>query len=88
MTESWNRLRTQVAGIWSSMSRAQRWGAGLLTVLVLAGLLYAGWRTANPPYAALFTRLSPTDAGEIVAVLRDSGIPFRFTDNGTTVLVP
>ena len=88
MTEWWNRLRTQVAAIWGGLSKAQRWGIGLATFLVLSGLLFLGWRTANPPMAAVFTRLNASDAAEIVAVLRDAGVPYRLADNGTTVLVP
>ncbi|OUM99497.1 MAG: flagellar M-ring protein FliF [Firmicutes bacterium ZCTH02-B6] len=88
MQEWWTRLRTQVGGIVGGMSKAQRWGAGVLTLVVLAGLLYLGWRTANPEFAPLFTRLSPSDASEIVSALRDAGIPYRLVDGGTTVLVP
>ncbi len=88
MAEWWNRLRAQVGGIVAGMSKAQRWSIGALTLVVLAGLLIWGWRTANPSYAALFTRLSASDAGEIVAALRDAGVPYRLADNGTTVLVP
>jgi len=88
MQEWWTRLRTQVGGIISGMSKAQRWAAGVLTLVVLAGLLYLGWRTANPEFVPVFTRLSPSDASEIVAALRESGVPYLLADNGTTVLVP
>lgn len=88
MSELWTRLRAQVSEIVAGMSRPRRIAAGTLLAVVLMSLFYFGWRAANPPYTTLFSRLSPDDAGEIVAVLRETGVPYRLTDNGTAVLVP
>lgn len=88
MIELWNRLRSQVSDIVAGMSPARRIAAALVLAVVIIGLIFLGWRAANPPYATLFSRLTTEDAGEIVAVLRDSGVPYRLTDNGTTVMVP
>lgn len=88
MTELWNRLRSQVSDIVAGMSPARRIGAVLVLSVVLIGLVLLGWRAANPPYATLFSRLTTEDAGEIVAVLRDTGVPYRLAENGTTVMVP
>ncbi len=88
MNEMWNRLRAQVSEIVAGMSVGRRVAVIAILGLVIIGLAYIGWRAANPPYATLFSRLSPEDAGEIVAVLRDNGVPYRLSDNGTTLMVP
>lgn len=88
MSELWNRLRAQVAEIWAGMSVGRRVAAGVILGLVIIGLAAVVWRAANPPYATLFSRLSSDDAGEIVAVLRENGVPYRLADNGATILVP
>src|SRR4029077_21199068 len=36
----------------------------------------------------LYTSLAPEDAGAIVLKLRESGVDYRVTDNGTTLMVP
>lgn len=88
MAEFWNRLRTQVSEIIAGMSPARRIAALVVIGVVLAALIYVAWNAANPAYATLFSRLTTDDAGEIVAYLRDAGIPYRLSDNGTTILVP
>ena len=70
------------------MSVGRRVTAGVILGLVIIGLAAVVWRAANPPYATLFSRLSSDDAGEIVAVLRENGVPYRLADNGATILVP
>lgn len=88
MAEFWSRLRSQVSEIVAGMSPARRAAALAVVVVVLGALIFLVWHTANPPYATLFSRLSTDDAGEIVSYLRDAGIPYRLSDNGTTILVP
>lgn len=88
MMEFWNRLRAQISEIVAGMSPARRIAAAVILAVVVLALAYFGWQAANPPYATLFSRLTTEDAGEIVAVLRESGVPYRLADNGTTVMVP
>lgn len=58
-------------------------GAGLIAVLVVAAL----W-LREPDYRSLFTNLEGRDGGAIVSVLNQRNIPYKFADNGTTILVP
>lgn len=88
MTEWFARLKTQVSEIVGEMSPTRKIVYGGVLGLVLLLLIFFGWRAANPSYATLFSRLTPEDAGEIVAVLQDRGIAYRITDNGTTILIP
>jgi len=57
----------------------------LLSVLLFGSLIF--WNT-QPDHQVLFTGLSAEDAGEMVNKLKEKKIPFRLTNNGTTLLVP
>ncbi|HUH39403.1 MAG TPA: flagellar basal-body MS-ring/collar protein FliF [Castellaniella sp.] len=58
-------------------------GAGLITLIVVMAM----WlREAD--YRSLFTNLEGRDGGAIVSVLNQRNIPYKFADNGTTILVP
>lgn len=88
MAQWWARLREQITEIVGGMSRSRRMAVAGFAALVVVGLLVVIIRVANPPYATLFSRLAPEDAGEIVSVLQDANIPYRLQDSGSTVLVP
>lgn len=88
MAQWWARLREQVTEIVGGMSRTRRIALAGGALVVFIGLLLLIVRMANPPYATLFSRLTPEDAGEIVSLLQDGNIPYRLQDNGSTILVP
>jgi len=58
-------------------------GAALIAVIVVAAL----W-LREAEYRSLFTNLENRDGGAIVSVLNQRNIPYKFADNGTTILVP
>lgn len=62
-------------------------------VWVLAGMvcaaLFAGyWFFVRATYEPVLTNVAPEDAADIVKVLEDRKLPYRFADNGRTILVP
>jgi flagellar M-ring protein FliF len=59
--------------------------AGIITALVVAGVVYFG---ARPTFVPLYTNLSLDDASAITAFLQDRNVRFTLGDGGTTVLVP
>ncbi len=58
-------------------------GAAVLALLVVASL----WMR-EPDYRALFSNVEARDGGAIVSVLNQRNIPYKFADNGATILVP
>lgn len=88
MGQWWSRFREQVSNIFAGMSPGRRLGVGIGAGVVFVALLVLILWVANPSYSILFSNLTPEDAGEIVAVLRDGNVPYRLQDGGTTVLVP
>ncbi len=59
-----------------------------LAALSFAALIFVAIYGAKKDYAVLFSNLDPQDAGAIVKVLREKGIPFKLENGGTTILVP
>jgi flagellar M-ring protein FliF len=58
-------------------------GAALLALVVVASM----WmREAD--YKTLFSNVESRDGGAIVSVLNQRNIPYKFADNGATILVP
>ncbi|WP_368647695.1 flagellar basal-body MS-ring/collar protein FliF [Castellaniella ginsengisoli] len=58
-------------------------GAAILALLVVAAL----WMR-EPEYRALFSNVEARDGGAIVSVLNQRNVPYKFADNGATILVP
>lgn len=58
-------------------------GAILIAILVVATL----WMR-EPEYKALFSNVESRDGGAIVSVLNQRNIPYKFADNGATIMVP
>src|SRR5690625_4074688 len=58
--------------------------AVLLTAFAFVLARYGG----GPAYEILYSRLQPGDAAEVIAVLRDEGIPYRLSDDGGDIYIP
>jgi len=58
-------------------------GAGVVAMIVVMAL----WLREGE-YRSLFTNLESRDGGAIVSVLNQRNIPYKFADNGATILVP
>jgi flagellar M-ring protein FliF len=82
------QLYQQSLRIWNSLNFQQR----ILLLLgfggVLAGLMYLVIFQATPRYDTLFSNLQQSDAGEVAAKLKDMGVPFKPSNDGTSISVP
>jgi len=58
-------------------------GAAVVALLVVASM----WMR-EPDYKTLFSNVESRDGGAIVSVLNQRNIPYKFADNGATILVP
>ncbi|MDE2600344.1 MAG: flagellar M-ring protein FliF [Rhodocyclaceae bacterium] len=62
---------------------------GMIGVALLVALAVGAWLWARQPdYSVLFANLSERDGGDIVAVLQQQNIPYKYNESGTAVLVP
>ena len=80
----WNRVRTG----WQNMTSARKamW-IGIPAVVIAAAVIIGLWAT-QPNYTALFSNLSPEDAGVIADQLAEQKIPYKLLDGGKTITVP
>jgi len=78
----------QAKKLLASLSIAQRLAILLSAVAVVAGVMWFSHWQRESGMRPLYTSLAPEDAGAIVAKLRESGVDYRVTENGTTLLVP
>mgnify|MGYP001036443356 CR=1 FL=1 len=59
-----------------------------LVAAVVALLVVASMWMREPDYKTLFSNVESRDGGAIVSVLNQRNIPYKFADNGATILVP
>jgi len=72
----------------ANLSAMQRITIALVVVAVGAGLYgLVHWRQESD-FRPLYTTLASEDAGAVVQKLKESGVVYRLSENGSTVLVP
>src|SRR5579875_1199426 len=78
----------QLKQLYSSLSMRQRIGILAVAVMVIGGMMsFVKWKHERD-FKPLFTGMSPDDAAPIVQKLKESGVEYRITDNGSAILVP
>jgi len=78
----------QIKLVWNQLEFSQRLTIGLLSFIVLIGLIALGTWGARPDYQVLFSNLDAQDASKIISKLSEGKIPYRITGNGNTIMVP
>ncbi|MGE5577769.1 MAG: flagellar basal-body MS-ring/collar protein FliF, partial [Syntrophothermus sp.] len=82
------KLRPQIVQLWQGLNPSRRIimsvGAAAIVGIVILVASYAG----HPEFVPLFTQLDASDAGEIVAKLKEDGIPYQIAEGGSAILVP
>ncbi len=68
-------------------ARQKMFLAAALVLLVSGGFWLSHWNRERD-FKPLYSDLAAEDAGAVVAKVRESGVEFRLTENGGTVLVP
>ena len=82
------QVATQLRGLWDRLPTRRRIAAAVILAGAAAVLFYASRGGSEPDYAALFSGLTPQDAGEIAAELQAQSIPYRMSAGGTAIEVP
>lgn len=73
---------------WQALTPVQRIALALAAAGVVAAVIYIAGLIGQYRYAPLFSGLAPEEAGAIVAKLKELQVPYRLTDQGTTIQVP
>src|SRR5438477_3318791 len=71
-----------------SLTAAQRWSMLLCGVAVAAGVLWFSQWQREAGLKPLYTGLAPEDASAMVQKLREGGVAYKVSENGTSLLVP
>ena len=82
----------QNAGALSALGPLGRLSPRLLAMIAAAALVAVIaaatlWSRA-PDYRVLFSNVTDSDGGAIIAALQQMNVPYRFADHGTAILVP
>ena len=78
----------QLLNLFISMPLSRKVSILFTLCLVTAGFVTVFLWTNQVDYQALFSDLSPQDAGAIVSKLKEKNVPHRIERNGTLILVP
>lgn len=78
----------QISKLISALSVRQRITIVAVAILVAASFSYLShWRTESD-FRPIYTSLAPEDAAAVVQKLKETGSPYRLSDDGTSVLAP
>ena len=79
---------TGVAARWMALpARMQLMSVGgVATLLAILVLMFSGARDSD--YRPLYGNLSEKDGGQVIAQLAQMNVPYRFAENGSTIMVP
>src|ERR1700691_5498066 len=78
----------QLTKLISGLSLVQRISIVALALAVGLGLLaFSRWRH-DGDFRPLYTSMAPEDAATVVQKLRETGVEYKLSDNGSAVMVP
>ncbi|HQD40014.1 MAG: flagellar M-ring protein FliF [Firmicutes bacterium] len=83
-----SRLQERFGELWQGLTKTKKLTLVSAAVATLVFLLIAAYWFGQPKYATLFSDLAADDAGEIIAKLKEDGIPYQLQDGGRTILIP
>jgi flagellar M-ring protein FliF len=78
----------QIQTLLRSLSAKQRLMIGGAALAAGVAVALFAWRHSGANYQPLYTSLSAEDAGAIVQKLKEKSVPYRLSENGSTILVP
>jgi flagellar M-ring protein FliF len=78
----------QIIKMLRTLSVRQRWTIGLIVVMLGAGLYATSVWSRESGFKPLYNGLSSEDAAMVLQKLKETGIQFRLTNNGSTIAVP
>jgi flagellar M-ring protein FliF len=88
MSESIAEILKQLRAIIQTMSAGKMMALFLLTALTVSGLIvFVSW-SGKADFVPLYKNLTPEDAGEVVAILRDKNIEYQLSHDGDTIQIP
>lgn len=81
-------MLAQIRRLFDSLTRVQKILVVAAALAVAGGMWWFNDWNRERGFQSLFTGLSAEDAGAVVSKLKESGVEYRLSENGATVLVP
>jgi len=81
-------LEEKSGTFWTRFTPAARAGLIVGVGLIAAGAVALAVWSSRGDYAVLFSQLNESDAASVVAQLKQQKVPYRLTEDGTTIEVP
>ncbi|HUZ77040.1 MAG TPA: flagellar basal-body MS-ring/collar protein FliF [Chloroflexota bacterium] len=81
-------MRDQILKIWSAMGRVQKISVVAVVAVAVIALGVFVVISSRPTYTTVFSNLGATDAGAIVAKLKQDKVPYEIANGGSTIKVP
>lgn len=78
----------QAKSRWSQLSFGRKLAVGLIAAIIPAAIISIAIITSRPDYVVLFSGLSQEDTQVIEDELRGSGVPYKISEGGGSILVP
>jgi flagellar M-ring protein FliF len=78
----------QLKQLFARLTLRQKITLAIAVVAVIGGMVWMSKWSKERDFKPLFTNLSAEDAGQALARLRESGVEYRLSDNGSSILVP
>lgn len=83
-----NEALARVKEFWSHISFSHRVVVGVAATFCIAVFFALIMWLSTPEMQVLYANLNPEDAGRVVTMLEEQGIPHTFGDDGKAILVP
>jgi flagellar M-ring protein FliF len=78
----------RLAPFWADLPTKRKLIIGLAVAAVVAGIVTLALWSSRPDYSVLFSDLSPEDMQSIETELNASGVPYKLSADGTSIMVP
>jgi flagellar M-ring protein FliF len=78
----------QLLQLWKRLTWPQRIWLAVAAAAVIGGLAALNHWNQERDFKPLFSGMAPEDAGTVTAKLRELGVEYRLSDEGSTILVP
>ncbi|MCC7498229.1 MAG: flagellar M-ring protein FliF [Bryobacterales bacterium] len=79
---------TAIRTLYARLTPRQRVLLGAVLVLLVSGGFWLAHWNRERDFKPIYSGLAAEDAGAVVSKVRESGVPYRLLENGSTVLVP
>ncbi|WP_202077075.1 flagellar basal-body MS-ring/collar protein FliF [Caldalkalibacillus salinus] len=88
MNEQLLKFKDNIRHQWRGLSRNQQLMVVGIILFILVSITMLIFWASQPEYTTIYTNLSPSEAGEIVAEIESQGIPVDISSDGSSVRVP